>query len=200
MHSFNTRKFILGTAVVAALVSFSQPTIAAPSADFFDGKTAVVLSRDFTQVLTTLQVRPGTIGAGQLKQGVATFPITSGAADLNPLKIEVNHRGGLSLTTSKTIVQLTDYAITNLDGKLVLTGLVKSNDSLVGRLPLFDLTLTREQVTKTIGELSKIEVAGVQLRLTKTAATTLNSAFQVATFQEGLNIGTAKVNGLAQNN
>jgi hypothetical protein len=38
------------------------------------------------------------------------------------------------------------------------------------------------------------------LKLTKTAATTLNSAFQVTTFQEGLNIGTAKVNGLAQNN
>jgi hypothetical protein len=200
MQSFNSAKLFLGTTFVAASVGLSLPAMAAPSADFFDGKTSVVLSRDFTQALTTLKARPGTIGAGRLKQGVATFPITSGAADLNPLKIEVNHRGGLSLTTSKTIVQLTDYSITNLDGKLILTGLVKSNDSLVGRLPLFDLTLTREQVTQTIGELSKIEVAGVQLKLTKTAATTLNSAFQVTTFQAGLNIGTAKVNGLAQNN
>jgi hypothetical protein len=131
---------------------------------------------------------------------VATFPITSGAADLDPLKIEINHRGGLSLTTSKTIVQLTDYAITNLGGKLILTGLVKINDSLVGRLPLFDLTLTRNQVTQTIGELSKIEVAGIKVTLTKTSATGLNDAFKVTTFHEGMNFGTAKLDGLAQNN
>jgi hypothetical protein len=200
MQLFNPAKLFLGTITVAATACVSLPAIAAPSADFFDGKTSVVLSRDFTQALAALKVRPGTIGAGRLKQGVATFPITSGAADLDPLKIEVNHRGGLSLTTNKAIVQLTDYAITNLDGKLVLTGLVKNNDTLVGRLPLFDLTLTREQVTQTVGELSKIEVAGVQLRLTKTAAMNLNKAFQVMTFQEGLNVGTAKMNGLAQNN
>jgi hypothetical protein len=200
MQSFNPAKLFLGTITVATVAGLSLPAIAAPSADFFDGKTSVVLNRDFTQRLATLKIRPGTIGAGRLKQGVATFPITSGAADLDPLKIEVNHRGGVSLTTNRVIVQLTDYAITNLDGKLVLTGLVKNNDSLVGRLPLFDLTLTREQVTQTVGELSKIEVAGVQLRLTKTAAMNLNKAFQVTTFQEGLNIGTAKVNGLAQNN
>jgi hypothetical protein len=200
MQSFNPAKLFLGTITVATVAGLSLPAIAAPSADFFDGKTSVVLNRDFTQRLATLKIRPGTIGAGRLKQGVATFPITSGAADLDPLKIEVNHRGGVSLTTNRAIVQLTDYAITNLDGKLVLTGLVKNNDSLVGRLPLFDLTLTREQVTQTVGELSKIEVAGVQLRLTKTAAMNLNKAFQVTTFQEGLNIGTAKVNGLAQNN
>jgi hypothetical protein len=200
MQSFNSAKLFLGTTFVAASVGLSLPAIAAPSADFFDGRTSVVLNRDFVNSLTRLQVRTGTIGAGRLKYGVATFPITSGAADLDPLKIEVNHRGGLSLTTSKTIVQLTDYAITNLDGKLVLTGLVKTNDTLLGRFPLFDLTLTREQVTQTIGELSKIEVAGVKVTLTKTAATTLNGAFQVTTFQEGLNIGTAKLNGLAQNN
>jgi hypothetical protein len=110
MQSFNSAKLFLGTTIVAASVGLSRPAIAAPSADFFDGKTSVVLSRDFTNALTTLQIRPGTIAASRLKQGVATFPIMSGAADLDPLKIEVNHRGGLSLSTSKMIVQLTDYA------------------------------------------------------------------------------------------
>lgn len=200
MQSFNSAKLFLGTTFMAASVGLSLPAIAAPSADFFDGRTSVVLSRDFTKALTMLKIKTGTIGASRLNQGVAIFPITSGAADLDPLKIEVNHRGGLSLTTSKTIVQLTDYAITNLDGKLVLTGLVKINDTLVRRLPLFDLTLTRNQVTKTTGELSRIEVAGVQVTLTETSATGLNDAFQVKTFHEGMNFGTAKVNGLAQNN
>jgi hypothetical protein len=200
MQLFNSTKLLLGSTIVAVSVGLSLSVSAAPSADFFDGKTSVVLSRDFTNALMTLQIRPGTIGASRLKRGVAIFPITSGAADLDPLKIEVNHRGGLSLATSKTIVQLTDYAITNLGGKLILTGLVKINDSLVGRLPLFDLTLTRNQVTQTVGELSKIEVAGVNVTLTKTSATALNDAFKGTTFHEGMSFGTAKVEGLAQNN
>jgi hypothetical protein len=62
MQSFNSAKLFLGTTIVAASVGLNRPAIAAPSADFFDGKTSVVLSRDFTNALTTLQIRPGTIG------------------------------------------------------------------------------------------------------------------------------------------
>ena len=69
---------------------------------------------------------------GQLKRGIASFPIVSGAGDLGTVKLEINYRGGLSLKAGGTLVELTDYAITNLDGKPLLTGLVKANDSLVG--------------------------------------------------------------------
>jgi hypothetical protein len=200
MQLFNSAKLLLGTSFVAISVGMSLPAIAAPSADFVDGKTSVALSSDFVNVLMKLKVTTGTIGSGRLKKSVATFPITSGAADLEPIKIEANHRGGLSLTAGQTIVQLTDYSITNLDGKLILTGLAKVNDSLVGRIPLFDLTLTRAPITTTVGDSSRIEVSGVKMTLTKTAATALNGGFRVVAFKEGLNIGTAKLDGVAQNN
>jgi hypothetical protein len=184
--------------VATATLSSGLPAIAAPSADFVGGKTSVTLSRDFVNALTTLKVTPGTIGGARLKQGVASFPIVSGAGDLGTVKLEVNHRGGLSLKAGSTIVELTDYAITNLDGKPVLTGLVKANDSLVGRIPLFNLALTEGPKATSVHGNTQIDLKGVGVTLAKPAADALNGVFKVTAFKEGLNIGTAKVNGLAK--
>jgi hypothetical protein len=189
---------VLSAIVATTVLSISLPAIAAPSADFVGGKTSVTLSSDFVNALTTLKVTPGTVGSARLKQGVASFPIVSGAGDLGTVKLEVNHRGGLSLKAGSTIVELTDYAITNLDGKPVLTGLVKANDSLVGRIPLFNLALTEGPKTTTAHGNTQIQLKGVGVKLSKPAADALNGVFKVTAFKEGLNIGTAKVDGLAK--
>jgi hypothetical protein len=189
---------MLSAIAATAVLSSSLPAIAAPSADFVGGKTSVTLSSDFTNALTTLKVTPGTVGSARLKQGVASFPIVSGAGDLGTVKLEVNHRGGLSLKAGSTIVELTDYAITNLDGKPVLTGLVKANDSLVGRIPLFSLDLTEGPKATSAHGSTQIQLKGVGVKLAKPAADALNGVFKVTAFKEGLNIGTAKVDGLAK--
>jgi hypothetical protein len=189
---------VMLSAIAATTVLSSLPAIAAPSADFVGGKTSVTLSSDFVNALTTLKVTPGTVGNARLKQGVASFPIVSGAGDLGSVKLEVNHRGGLSLKAGSTIVELTDYAITNLDGKPVLTGLVKANDSLVGRIPLFNLALTEGPKATSAHGNTQIQLKGVGVKLAKPAADALNSVFKVTAFKEGLNIGTAKVDGLAK--
>jgi hypothetical protein len=197
-HPINSAVMVSAIAATTFLSSI-LPAIAAPSADFVGGKTSVTLSSDFVNALTTLKVTPGTVGSGRLKRGVATFPIVSGSGDLGTVKLEVNHRGGLSLKAGSTIVELTDYAITNLDGKPVLTGLVKANDSLVGRIPLFDLGLTEgPKATAAHGDNTQIQLKGVGVKLAKPAADALNSVFKVTAFKEGLNIGTAKVDGLAK--
>jgi hypothetical protein len=198
MKFSNSAKNLLGTTLAIGTIGWGLPAIAAPSADFIGGKTSVSLSSDFVNALTTLKVTPGTVGSGRLKKGVASFPITSGAGDLGTIKLEINHRGGLSLTAGKTIVELTDYSITNLDGKPILTGLVKANDSLVGRIPLFNLALPNSPKTQASHGATAIEVSGVKVTLAKPAADALNGVFQVKAFQEGLNIGTAKVSGLAK--
>jgi hypothetical protein len=187
---------LIGLVASAAIALPAMPAIAKPSADFVGGRTSVSLSSDFVNALTTLKVTPGTVGSGRLKKGVASFPITSGAGDLGTIKLEINHRGGLSFTAGSTIVELTDYSITNLDGKLVLTGLVKANDDLVGRIPLFDLALTAGPTTKTDHGVTQLGVSGVKVTLNKTAADALNSVFKVTAFKEGLSIGTANVKGL----
>lgn len=198
MNMINRFSTLLSGVTASLVLGFAMPVVAAPSADFFGGRTFVTLSNDFVGALTTLKVTPGTIGAGRLKNGVASFPITSGAGDLGTVKLEVNHRGGLSLKSGSTVVELTDYAITNLDGKPVLTGLVKANDSLVGRIPLFDLALTGGPKTNAVHGATQITVSDVKVTLSATAAAALNDVFKVSAFQAGLNIGTAKVNGLAK--
>jgi hypothetical protein len=186
----------LGSAAMVLATGYGA--FAAPTADFVGGKTAVTLSGDFVGALTALKVTPGTVGSGRLRNGVASFPITSGAGDLGTVKLEVNHRGGLSLTAGKTVVELTDYSITNLAGKPVLTGLVKANDSLVGRIPLFDLALSGGPKAEKVHGLTQVSLSGVKVTLSKGAADALNGVFGVTAFKEGLNIGTAKVSGLAK--
>jgi hypothetical protein len=198
MQPIKQFKTLFGAGVATAILSGSLAAIAAPSADFVGGKTAVTLSSDFVNALTTLKVTPGTVGSARLKEGVASFPIVSGAGDLGTVKLEVNHRGGLSLKAGSTIVELTDYAITNLDGKPVLTGLVKANDSLVGRIPLFNLVLTEGPKATPVHGYTQIQVKNVGVTLAKPAADALNGVFKVTAFQEGLKIGTANVNSLAK--
>jgi hypothetical protein len=189
----------LSAATLTLAIGLSAPVMAAPSADFVLGSTKVQLSPDFVNALTSLKVTPGTIGSGRLKQGVAVFPIVSGAGDVGTIKLEVNHQGGLSLKGGDTIVELTDFSITNLSGAPVLTGLVKANDNLVGRLPLFDLTLSGNPTAAPVKilhnklPLTLVEVKNVKVTLSKDAATALNGVFKVTAFQAGLNIGTANV-------
>jgi hypothetical protein len=197
IHPINSA-MMFSAIVTTAVLSRSLSAIAAPSADFVGGKTSVTLSSDFVNALNTLKVTPGTFGSARLKQGVASLPIVSGAGDLGTVKLEVNHRGGLSLKAGSTIVELTDYAITNLDGKPVLIGLIKANESLVGRIPLFNLALTEGPKATSAHGNTQIQLKGVGIKLAKPAADALNGVFKVTAFKEGLNIGTAKVDGLAK--
>jgi hypothetical protein len=200
MRQFQPRFLtFISAASMALTIGFTSPAISAPTADFVGGSTRVKLSSEFINALVSLKVTPGVISNGKLRRGVASFPITSGAGDLGTIKLEVNHQGGLSLTGGDTIVELTDFSITNLGGKPILTGLVKANDSLVGRIPLFDLALSGNPTTQSVGSKdhgnlrTQVDVKDVKVTLSKDAASALNSVFKVTAFQPGLNIGTATV-------
>jgi hypothetical protein len=201
LHPLKPRlQSLIGAATMSLTIGLSVPAMAAPTADFVLGATKVQLSSDFVNALTSLKVTPGAIANGKLKKGVASFPIVSGAGDLGAIKLEVNHQGGLSLKGGDTFVELTDFSITNLGGKTILTGLVKANDNLVGRLPLFDLALSGNPTAKPVNapnhqstKFTLVEVKDVKVTLSKDAADALNGVFKVTAFQAGLNIGTANV-------
>jgi hypothetical protein len=71
--------------------------------------------------------------------------------------------------------------------------LVAVNDDLVGRIPLFNLSLANAQVD---GSLFGLTIKGVAMSLTVEAANALNAAFGVAAFVEGFNVGVAAVEAL----
>jgi hypothetical protein len=173
-------------------LNLGLPGQAAPTEQLFRGSTAVQLSSEFVDALGSLGVQPGAVGVGRLQQGVAAFPITGGQIDLGTAKTEIIHRGGLSLKAGATTVELTDFVISTLGDRPVLTGLVTVNDSLAFRAPLFELTLPSLTLPLT-PQRSRLVVPEVKVTLTKEAADALNQVFTVSAFQPGFNIGTATV-------
>ncbi|NJK74931.1 MAG: hypothetical protein HC942_13810 [Microcoleus sp. SU_5_6] len=156
------------------------------------GETSVALSTDLVNALSALNLQAEGFGSTEISNGVADFLITGGAADLDTTKVEIIHGGGLTLKSANTAVDLTDFAISNLGDRSILTGLVTVNGDLVSRAPLFDLQLG-SVTTSTQGSLTNLDLENVGVRLRSEAATTLNQAFGINAFTPGFNIGTASV-------
>lgn len=190
---FRSASMRVAVAALALVAMLSNAALAAPSVLLAEGRTSVTLSNDFIGALGSLQVAAGAVGAGSLRSGVASFPITGGALDLGTAKAEINHSGGLSLSAGATRVQLLSFNIDTTGATPVLTGLVTVNGDVVGRLPLFNLTLPSLTLPLQPGAFGTIFIPGVQVRLSREAAGALNSIFGVTAFTEGFNIGTASV-------
>jgi hypothetical protein len=192
------RKFLRTNTVLIALCATTMlgaPTAqAAPTLTTESGRTSVKLDRGFLAALQSLSVRPGIIEPGRLvnRHGntFAIFGITTGVVDLKPLKAEIAHEGGLTLTAGATRVELSSFLIDLTGSRPVLSGLVVVNDTLVGRLPLFDLNLGSAKIENLHDYL---RVGDVGASLSAEAASALNSVFKINALKAGLPIGVAKV-------
>ena len=168
-----------------------------PQLTFFNGWTQVALSPAFGGALTTLEIRAGSTFPGRLVRNRATFPIVGGSIEAQSLKGEILHVGGLTLTKATTRVKLENFII-NVDvNGIVLTGQVSVNGSVVGRIPLFDLTLATPATEGEEEGALRVDLNGVQVTLRPEAAAALNQVFSTNAFTPGFNIGTATLSGLA---
>lgn len=173
---------------------------AAPSLQFVGGNTRVLLSDELLGALTSLNVTPAAVRPGRLEAAGSgarvVYPIPTGELDAEGPRLEVLHSGGLTLSAGDVRVALTSFIIENLDGAPRLTGIVKVNDTILGRVPLFDLALTQGPALAPRGAITRIELDAVQVTLTADAAEALNAAFGLSgVFTEGFPIGTARVLG-----
>lgn len=167
-------------------------------------QTSVVLDAGFVNALGTLKVTPGGLEAGNLvvANGVATatFPIPTARIDVSNLFLSIVHTGGLSLRAGSTFVTLSDFIIENLANGPRLTGLVKVNETIVGRVPLFTLTLTGSPEVMAYDSTTDTGTAGrimikARLTLTDAAAKALNGIFGVSAFVKDFVIGEGTVSG-----
>jgi hypothetical protein len=194
---------LLGTALAAALaLPVSAP--AAPTVNTFAGNTQVTLSSEFVAALTTLGIAPSAEFPGSLVAGRATFPVDAGELDAGTAKGEIIHTGGLNLRRGGTTVTIATFTIDTTGTQPVLTGIVKANDSVVGRIPLFNLSLPALSLPirpvqfppPLAPQFGQVVIPGVGVTLTATAASALNEAFGVTAFAAGIPIGTAVANVL----
>lgn len=196
----------LALALIGSL-AVAHAASAEPSVQLESGATTVRLSRDLLTALQSLGVAPGAVSPGELEvteTGASLiFPIPTGELDAAGPLLEIVHSGGLTLTAGDTRVALTTFIIENLGGSLQLTGVVKANDSIVGRIPLFDvaLTLAPEVVLPSGNSSGRIKVKQAKLTLTATAADALNGAFGLdGVFTPGFRIGTAFITARIRDN
>lgn len=188
--------------LLAGALAFSGTAMAEPSVQMVSGNTSVRLSTELLDALSTLGVEPGVIQPGGLFPSGSgarlRFPIPTGEVDVAGPKLEILHSGGLTLTAGGTRVALSSFIIENINesGDLVLTGVVKANDTIVARIPLFDVTLSQAPAltSGTGGAADRLTVSEAALTLTAIAADTLNAAFGLNNvFTEGFPIGTAYI-------
>jgi hypothetical protein len=181
--------------LLAALLTIplaTAPALASPTAQVAGGQTTVELSDEFVDALGSLGVTPSAIAPGRLslRKGRVSYPIPGGALDLESLKGDIFHTGGLVLEVPGTKVSLLNFIISTTGEAPVLTGLAAVNGDVVDRIPLFDLELTSDpQLTKWGG----LKIKDVIVTLNAVGAETLNTVFGVDAFNEGLLIGTASV-------
>ncbi len=202
-HTFSwMRRHLLSfVALVGATASVglaSAPVHAAPTVRLAGNVTVVALSQDFANALGALGLKADSLGLSALVDGRAYFPISSGAIDAATARGEINHFGGLRLSTESIRVELSDFAI-DTTGAPKLTGLVVANGDLVGRIPLFSLALPNLTLPLAPNGRS-VRIPSVGVVLTAEAAQALNATFGVNAFVAGFNIGTAEVRAVIRRN
>lgn len=197
---FQSTRLAAAGLAFAGTLALGQAAIAEPSVQLITGSTKVHLSTELVEALGTLGVAPDNVLPGTLQvteQGaLVEFPIPTGELDAAGPVLEVLHTGGLTLTAGETRVALTSFIVENLGGILQLTGVVKANDTIVGRIPLFDVELTRapEVTGDAVAGVGILRIRGANLTLTEGAADALNTAFGLdGVFTAGFPIGTARI-------
>jgi hypothetical protein len=190
-------KWLTKAGLVVAVSLIATATFAQQTKTVESGVTSVALSDTFTGALTSLSVTPGVVAPSRIRDGVAFFPIVGGAIDLDTAAGNIVHSGGLTLTAGSTEVRLQSFLIDTTATPPVLTGIVVANDKLVGRLPLFTLALPSGfSVPLKAQDGFLLQLKGVGLSLTSTAASALNGVFGLSGGQAipaALPIGTASV-------
>lgn len=181
---------IFTSVMASAVVGFAPVVHAAPSASLATGKTVVVLAPELLSALTSLGVSAGKIEEAKLKGTTATFPVIEGDVDLGTAKGEILHSGGLSLSAGGTTLKISNFIIDTSGDAAVLTGLAKVNESVVGRIPLFSVTLPSLSLPIQ-PQRGSVSIPHVKLALRAEAAEALNAIFGVTAFQAGIPIGDA---------
>lgn len=167
-------------------------------------------------------LRMGTLGKSSLKGQVLSFEIVAGAIDRQNSTGEVNHTGGITLTRGGGAPRLATQTATgnyqpisakrvtitglNIDlGAGEISGLITLSEDwaelhtgqVVARVPIFTIdNITVSMADAAVSRNSRFDtlfVQNLQVKLSSTAASTLNSVFGAGLFTDGDHVGWASI-------
>jgi hypothetical protein len=139
--------------------------------------------------IVPLATLPGTEGAKVGSSGVAvrfTFPVTGGWLNAAALRGTIWHHGGILFIDPATgkQIEVSDFVISVHQGGL--TAEVNGNPKV--RVPLLRLNLAHATIH---AGWHYVQINGIVLTLTGTAASALDATFSTTLFKAGLELGTA---------
>jgi hypothetical protein len=157
--------------------------------------TSVKIDAGTAEALKSLGVALAPSGSATFEASTSTitFPITSGYAEIHSdlnvkpgyIQGSIAHEGsGFSLSAGSTKVQLSDFVVD--PGNSVLYGTVGGTP----KVPLLSLDGTNVKVSM---EGSNVVLQGTVAKLTDTAASALNEAFNVSALKAGIPLGTVRL-------
>jgi hypothetical protein len=184
----------LAVLTAAAVLSLAPTSLLAQDASqFSSGTTSLTLDTTLTAGLATDGVTVTAASPATLAGSTATFPVATGGLDLDTLIGVLYHSGGLTFTSTSTVVTVSQFAILDEGGNSqpLVYALVATNGKTNGLFPVFDIT---GKVALPLTA-PTVNITGLSLTLSAEGASLLNSAFATTTFTAGEAVGTASITG-----
>jgi hypothetical protein len=188
-------KTLLRTFSVAAAMALVSVALPAQTRTIVYGRTTISTSY-FLQYVSSFNVTVTDLGGNPVQNSATTFPVTEGAIDLQTAAGEVTHSGGYVLRGNGNSVRIENLVLdTTTPAMPVMTAIFVVNDKLVGRLPLYQVTLPAGISVPLQPQAGTEQINGFSLTLTRAAATLLNNALIITepVLQPGTAAGTADV-------
>ncbi len=186
---------LIALLAAAAMLPLSSPVLHAQAADqFVSGTTTLTLNTEFVDAIVADGVTPTAAYPGTLSGTTATFPIVTGAIDLDTADAAIYHSGGLTFTSTSAgkTVTISQFGLaTEGSAGTFLIGVVSINNAVHGLYPLFNIT---GGVKLPISG-PNVNVPNLKLVVSGQLATLLNEAFGTTGFSQGDIVGTIDVSG-----
>ena len=188
------KRLVTRMGLLAVLFFVASLGLAQQTRTINNGMTELDLSDSAVSGLNALGITLDGASPTHISDGSAFITVVGGAIDLDTASGNVVHSGGLKLTQGNTEVRLESLIIDTTGPSPIVTGLVVVDKKMVGRLPVFNLTIPSGLTLPLVAEDNFfVHVKGFGVTLTAQAASALNSAFSTTGFTNGFDVGMANV-------
>ena len=153
------------------------------------GRSMISLNLGLVNLLADNGIGMTGSDTSQRTSGFITFPITSGAINLDTSAGQILHSGGIVLKSSTTTVTLDCLIVDTLGADSFVTALVEVNGGFIGRVKLFDFALPGGKAIPNVSSQGIFSLSGAPLTLDEEAANALSVAFGSKALPSGIVAG-----------
>ena len=178
------RGWIKSVVVLLLLLPMAAASRAQQVRSVVNGRTTLELNAAFMQTIQSYGASFTDLGMAALQNGTVTFPITSGAVDLDTVAGEVRHKSGLVITADDSQIQLLDWVLDITGSQPTISVLFVINGEEMGRFPLFLVQPPTNLALPLQPSDGVIFIKQASLFLSPAGATTFNNLFGLSGDQQ----------------